>query len=133
MFRGFTSLISLFSRTKSKDQTIFSIKKTNKFLVITMLKSFFVWFYTLSRKIYDDLVRILVNNRLEEFWYGRDINKDKAKEAMTDDDAFLEILCSINKRLKGKTDIVNVIKIINCTKILFLAFLFIWPNIYFFS
>lgn len=133
MFRGFTSLISLFSRTKSKDQTIFSIKKTNKFLVITMLKSFFVWFYTLSRKIYDDLVRILVNNRHEEFWYGRDINKDKAKEAMTDDDAFLEILCSINKRLKGKTDIVNVIKIINCTKILFLAFLFIWPNIYFFS
>lgn len=52
---------------------------------------------------------------------------------MTDDDAFLEILCSINKKLKGKTDIVNVIKIINCTKILFLAFLFIWPNIYFFS
>lgn len=52
---------------------------------------------------------------------------------MTDDDAFLEILCSINKRLKGKTDIVNVIKIINCTNILFLAFLFIWPNIYFFS
>lgn len=134
MFRGFTSLISLFSRTKSKNQTIFSIKKPNKFLVITMLKSFFfVWFYTLSRKIYDDLVRILVNNRHEEFWYGRDINKDKAKEAMTDDDAFLEILCSINKRLKGKTDIVNVIKIINCTKILFLAFLFIWPNIYFFS
>lgn len=134
MFRGFTSLISLFSRTKSKNQTIFSIKKTNKFLVITMLKSFFfVWFYTLSRKKYDDLVRILVNNRHEEFWYGRDINKDKAKEAMTDDDAFLEILCSINKRLKGKTDIVNVIKIINCTKILFLAFLFIWPNIYFFS
>lgn len=134
MFRGFTSLISLFSRTKSKNQTIFSIKKTNKFLVITMLKSFFfVWFYTLSRKIYDNLVRILVNNRHEEFWYGRDINKDKAKEAMTDDDAFLEILCSINKRLKGKTDIVNVIKIINCTNILFLAFLFIWPNIYFFS
>lgn len=133
MFRGFISLISPFSRTKSKDQTISFIKKTNKFLVITMLKSFFLWFYTLSRKIYDDLVRILVNNRHEEFWYGRDINKDKAKEAMTDDDAFLEILCSINKRLKGKTDIVNVITIINCTKILFLAFLFIWPNIYFFS
>lgn len=53
-----------------------------------------------------------------------DINKDKAKEAMTDDDAFLEILCSINKRLKGKTDIVNVITIINCTKILFFGFSF---------
>lgn len=29
-----------------------------------------------------------------------------------DDDVFLEILCSINKRLKGKIDIVNVIKLL---------------------
>lgn len=64
------------------------------------------------RKIYDDFVRILVNNCYEEFWYGRDINKDKVKEVMMDDDVFLEILCSINKRLKGKIDIVNVIKLL---------------------
>lgn len=50
-----------------------------------------------------------------------------------DDDVFLEILCSINKRLKGKIDIVNVIIIINCIKIFFLVFFFIWFNIYFFS
>lgn len=50
-----------------------------------------------------------------------------------DDDVFLEILCSINKRLKGKIDIVNVIIIINCIKIFFLVFFFIWFNIYCFS
>lgn len=50
-----------------------------------------------------------------------------------DDDVFLEILCSINKRLKGKIDIVNVIIIINCIKIFFWVFFFIWFNIYFFS
>lgn len=83
------------------------------------------------RKIYDDFVRILVNNCYEEFWYGRDINKDKVKEVMMDDDVFLEILCSINKRLKGKIDIVNVIKIINCIKIFFLVF-FLYGLIYIF-
>lgn len=53
-----------------------------------------------------------------------DINKDKVKEVMMDDDVFLEILCSINKRLKGKIDIVNVIIIINCIKIFFFGFFF---------
>lgn len=77
-----------------KQHLIFSYNKNNA-------QTLFLWLYTLSRKNYDNLVRILANSRHEEFWYDRDINEDKAEEAMADDDAFLEILGGINKSIKG--------------------------------